>query len=180
MRSCRGPAIRSSSSVQLPVAQSSSWHIHRRLRHTSRAWPSLERQVDELRPRVDPSPGRARRTTDSPSIERRSRRESCRSPPGPSSTPRNVMSGSPIIHTSARGGSVSTGVLHLRSSNNQRLVDPRDAARGSDYETPLRSEVSLIRSNRSDLPVEHNLPRRIPPESIQLSIRREWPSPRST
>src|SRR5665213_470463 len=48
-------------------------------------------------------------------------------PPGPSSTPRKVMSGSPIIHSSARLGSVSTGVLHLRSSNNQRLVDPRYA-----------------------------------------------------
>ena len=45
----------------------------------------------------------------------------------------------------ARVGSVSTGVLHLRSLNNQRLVDPRYIARGSDYWTPLISEAPRIR-----------------------------------
>ena len=115
-----------SSSVQLPMVQSLSGHIHRRFRHTSRLGrPCRGRSTSSIRARSftwagTPHDGHPTdRATLSTWI--------FPTPPGPSSTPRKVMSGSPIIHTNARVGSVSTGVLHLRSLNNQRLVDPRYA-----------------------------------------------------
>ena len=86
VRSWRGAAIRSSSSVHEPIGQSASGHIHRRLCHTS-GGTAEQRQVDELDPGPVLHPG-------DDAARRAAHRSGHRldvdlaTPAGPSSTPR--------------------------------------------------------------------------------------------
>jgi len=105
--------MRWSSSVQELMSQSGSGQHHRRLCHTRRVGrPKSGRSTRSIRARTftratTPHDGQP---TDRPVVST----WILPRPPGPSSTPRNTISGSPIIQRIARVGSASTGVhLHL-------------------------------------------------------------------
>ena len=131
--------MRSSSSVQLPMGQSTSGHIHRCFRHTTRLGrPFSDRSTSSTWVRSFTCAGTPHlgQPTDGSTVST----WIFATPPGPSSTPRNLMSGSPIIQNSARraclhGGPPSSVVEQPKTGG------PPLRVRGSAYKTPLKSEV---------------------------------------
>jgi hypothetical protein len=130
--------MRSSTSVHEPPVQETSTQIHRRFFQTNRhGRPWLGRSTSSTAGRsftraTTPHVGKADRLAFVSTCSRIA-------DVPPISIPRNLISGKPTNSSIARVGSVSTGILHLSSLNNLRLVDSRYAFVGSGYVTPFIS-----------------------------------------